>query len=110
VGSGRQEWFLRGTENAVVEETASPGFRILYPADGTVVALDPDIPTADQRLFFEAQPREDRLRWLLDGQWLGGAGSLVLWPPARGKHKLALIDASGRTLDSVFFEVRGIVK
>jgi len=110
VGSGRQEWFLRGTENAVVEETASPGFRILYPADGTVVALDPDIPMADQRLFFEAQPREDRLRWFLDGQWLGGAGSLVLWPPARGKHKLALIDASGRTLDSVFFEVRGIVK
>jgi penicillin-binding protein 1C len=109
-GSGRQEYFIRGTDNALAGTVAAPGFRIVYPTDGTVVACDPDIPPGEQRLFFEAQPREDGLGWRLDGQRFGGAGALVLWPPVPGKHKLSLIDGSGRVLDSVSFEVRGIVK
>ncbi len=106
-GDGRREWFIRGTENAVLAGEANHGFRILYPAPGTIVALDPDIPPEDQRLFFEADPKDERLRWALDGHTIGSAGALLLWTPVRGKHSLALIDGTGHTVDTVTFEVRG---
>jgi penicillin-binding protein 1C len=105
--SSRQEWFIQGTENAVLPGTAAMGFRIVYPASGTIFALDPDIPAEDQKLFFEAQPKDNLLRWVLDGRQIGDAGELFLWTPVRGKHALALIDASKRTVDSITFEVRG---
>ncbi len=106
---GRREWFIRGTENATLSGTANPGFRIAYPAPGMIVALDPDIPPEDQKLFFEAQPSDGSLRWVLDKSMIGDAGALFLWTPVRGKHTLALVDASERTVDSVTFEVRGIL-
>lgn len=104
---GRQEWFLQGTEQATAPGEESPGFHIAYPATGTIIAIDPDIPLQDQKVFFEARPRDDRLRWLLDGHDIGGAGALLLWTPVRGKHALALVDGSARTLDAITFEVRG---
>jgi penicillin-binding protein 1C len=107
VGNGRREWFLRGTEMSVMPGVANPGVRIAYPVSGTIVALDPDIPAEEQKLFFEAQPPDDRLQWMLDGSRLGGAGSLRLWTPVPGKHSLALVDAADRVLDRVAFEVRG---
>jgi penicillin-binding protein 1C len=103
----RKEWFIRGTENAVLTGTAGPGFRIVYPAAGTIFALDPDIPSEDQKLFFEAQPKDSLLHWVLDGQPIGSAGALLLWTPISGKHALTLADGSGRVVDSVSFEVRG---
>jgi penicillin-binding protein 1C len=104
---GQREWFIRGTENNILPGTASQGFRILYPASGTIFALDPDIPADDQKLFFEAQPKDNLLQWVLDGELIGGAGDLLLWTPARGKHSLSLVDSSKCTMDSVTFEVRG---
>jgi penicillin-binding protein 1C len=107
--SGRREWFIKGTENAVLPGTAGLEFRIIYPASGTVFALDPDIPAEDQKLFFEAQPKDHLLRWVLDGQPIGNAAALLLWTPVRGKHDLALVDSSHHTVDSVTFEVRGYI-
>jgi len=106
-GKGRREWFLRGTEAAVVAGLARAGSRITYPAPETVIALDPDIPAEDQKVFFEANPVDDRLHWALDGESIGSAGTLVLWTPKSGKHTLALVDSSGHALDSITFEVRG---
>ena len=106
-GNSRREWFIRGTEEAVLPGAANPRFRITYPATGTIIALDPDIPSEDQKLFFEAEPKDDRLHWVLDGRSIGSAGTLLLWTPARGRHELVLVDAAGHTLDSVTFEVRG---
>ncbi len=106
----RQEWFLKGTEQAVAPGEENPGFHIVYPAAGTVIALDPDIPVQEQKLFFEALPKDDRLRWILDGHDIGGAGALLLWTPIRGKHALTLVDASAHTLDSITFEVRGFLR
>jgi penicillin-binding protein 1C len=105
--AGRREWFIRGTELAVVPGVPNAGSHITYPAAGTVIALDPDIPLEDQKLFFEAQPRSGTLHWLLDGRTIGDAGALVLWTPVHGKHVLALVDASDHIVDSVTFEVRG---
>ncbi len=104
----RREWFIRGTETEVVRPAANQAaFRIIYPAAGTIVALDPDIPQEDQKLFFEAEPEGNALSWLLDEEPLGAAASVLLWTPVKGKHTLSLVDTAGRTVDSITFEVRG---
>jgi penicillin-binding protein 1C len=107
----RSEWFLRGTETSVVQEASSQtNFRIVYPASQTIVALDPDIPEDQQKVFFESQPKDNSLRWKLNGEDIGRAGSVLLWDPQRGKHYLELVDETNRVLDSVNFEVRGTKK
>ena len=103
------EWFLRGTEAAGAAEAAPAVFRIGYPAAGTIVALDPDIPADRQKLFFEADPGDSSLRWTLDGERLDSSGGLVLWTPRAGRHTLGLADPAGRIVDTVDFEVRGSV-
>ncbi|MFH1572699.1 MAG: penicillin-binding protein 1C, partial [Acidobacteriota bacterium] len=106
-GPRRSELFIAGTETTNVREVpAFGGSRIAYPVDGTMVALDPDIPQEDQRLFFEADPPSGELRWVLNGQDLGPAGSLRLWSPQRGNYSLSLVDGGNRSVDSVTFFVR----
>ena len=108
LGYDRTEWFLKGTETLMVKAASDQSnFRIVYPTSGTIIALDPEIPEDQQKLFFECQPRGNKLQWRLDGESAGPAGSLLLWSPQRGQHTLALIDETGRVLDSVSFEVRG---
>ena len=107
---GRREWFIRGTERAILPGVASPEPKIVYPPEGMIVALDPDIPPDEQKVFFEAEPANGLLQWVLDGRVIGGAGRLLLWSPVRGKHQLALINPSNQILDTVAFEVRGYQK
>ncbi len=115
----RDDWFLRGTETPVVglaadaeasalHQAATRGApRIGSPADGTLFALDPDIPAARQRIAFErAGGASSSSTWQLDGQPLG-SGERVLWLPWPGRHVLALIGADGKEADTVHFEVRG---
>src|SRR5207302_10007613 len=54
--------------------------RIDSPADGPIIALDPDIPAHHQALLFAAQGDRATLNWTLDGKLLGQADTL-LWPP-----------------------------
>jgi penicillin-binding protein 1C len=104
----KQEWFIRGTETAMVQQADDRVFpRIIYPTSGTIVALDPDIPQDDQKMFFEAKPDAIHFEWNLDGRRLGPSAALVPWSPRKGKHVLRLVDADQRELDSVTFEVRG---
>lgn len=103
----RREWFMRGTENALTAGIARPAARIIYPAANSIIALDPDIPSEDQKLFFEAHLTAGNLYWKLDGKNLGDSGALVLWTPEPGTHVLMLVDASERAVDAVTFEVRG---
>jgi penicillin-binding protein 1C len=81
--------------------------QIKYPAPGTIITLDPDIPERLQRVLFSAHERSKDHRWILNGRTLGSAGASLAWKPKRGKHILALVDREGRVLDSVSFEVRG---
>jgi len=107
-GARRKEWFLPGTEAATFEIAPAPAnFRISYPAPGTVVALDPDIPEEEQRLFFASEPRDRSHHFELNGENLGSAGSLLLWQPKQGKYRLLLRDAQDRILDAIEFQVRG---
>ena len=104
----RLEWFIAGTEpSAAIAPLNDRNPRILSPAAETVIALDPDIPHALQRVRFEADPGADA-RWMLDSRDLGPATELVLWPPTPGLHVLALTDCSGHALDQVSFKVRGL--
>ena len=78
--------------------------RIIAPANGTILALDPDIPPARQRVHFTADA--PGARWLLDGKPLA-TGSSVQWLPWPGRHRVTLVDAGGQTLDEIRLEVRG---
>ena len=110
----RDEVFLAGTGQAIqragtqtqVEGVAAPALRfgITSPKDGSIFALDPDMPASAQRITFEGEPG----RWLLDGVLIGVDGSArIRWAPWPGRHELALIRRGGELLQKVRFEVRG---
>lgn len=129
----RQEWFLAGTEQrhfSPLARGAAPNdtrtgkgngvhggrkdngpsvlpARIVAPAPDTIIALDPDIPPANQQLRLEAShgtPTE--LHWFIDDQPVG-QGARVGWMPLPGRHTITLRDARGGVLDVRRIEVRG---
>ena len=127
--AAREEWFVQGTQqtlfamdtgaasadaasaggqkglikNAVAAVTGAAA-RITAPAPGTIIALDPDIPPARQRLQFTATG--SGLLWRMDGKPLG-RGARVAWLPWPGRHVVQITDATGRVLDEIRIEVRG---
>ncbi len=126
--SPRQEWFVAGTQQALfaIDSEAAGAYsegvesgngsnidgsgataRILAPAPGSIVALDPDIPPAYQRVQFVAgDVGMAALRWRMDGKPVG-RGAQWAWLPWPGRHRVELLDASGRVLDQIQIEVRG---
>jgi penicillin-binding protein 1C len=117
----RGEWFVRGTQmshidltaNAAQSRGASAGAgidaqaaRIGAPTDGTIFALDPDIPPTRQRVWFERSVSGARLAWRLDGKPYGH-DARAAWLPWPGRHVLELVDARGEAVDRAAFEVRG---
>ena len=121
--SPREEWFVRGTQQAVfaIDTEAAGAYvtsasgkkhmnfgvpaRIIAPAPGSIIALDPDIPPAHQRLQLQAQGGT-ALRWRIDGRPVG-QGAALAWLPWPGRHRVELLDAQGQMQDSVQIEVRG---
>ncbi len=130
--AARDEWFLPGTAQsvfAIESEAASaepasaasqkglkpaqPGSdvppRITRPQDGTILALDPDIPPANQRLLLQADAgsaKPQNLHW-----WIGaheiGRGREAQWLPWPGRHVVQLRDGRGAVQDERRIEVRG---
>ena len=102
----REEVFLLGSERAVLRETAEVDgarrFGITSPRDGSVFAIDPDMPPAAQRITFEGE----RGQWVLDGRPLG-TSERWRWAPWPGRHRLTLLGRDNQALQSVSFEVRG---
>jgi membrane carboxypeptidase/penicillin-binding protein PbpC len=96
------EWFLAGTEprtGAAAAPSPFPAFGIRSPRDGSIVALDPEIPMAAQRLVFEGAAG----RWSVGGRPVG-QGTRVSWLPRPGRHVIELHTAGGR--ERVEIEVR----
>ena len=99
------EWWLDGTgpgpSGRARPELAA--FGILRPRDGSVFALDPEIPPAAQRLVIEGAPG----RWVLGGRVLG-EGTRLEWLPRPGRHVLERHGgaAEGGRVERVRFEVR----
>jgi penicillin-binding protein 1C len=106
----RQEYFLAGTETSEVEpaqHTSAASRMIAAPTDGTIVALDPDIPPNAQRLKIRsATAPGTSIHWRLDGKSLSDLAELD-WPLWPGHHHLELLDAKHKVIDQINFEVRG---
>jgi penicillin-binding protein 1C len=99
----KKEWFIAGTEPDRVERVGQQE-RILYPSPGTIIAVDPDIPQEEQRIFFESTAAGQRT-WVLNNRVIGKADT-VSWVPTIGKYALVLKDRDDRLIDEVEFEVR----
>jgi penicillin-binding protein 1C len=122
--AARLEWFLSGTEqtNFAINSgavnvystrarsqidsnnSARPVARITTPTNGTIIALDPDIPPANQRVRLAAVGSE--LRWLIDGKPFA-YGPSAQWLPWPGKHVIQITRSGTEILDDVRLEVRG---
>ncbi|WPG36553.1 penicillin-binding protein 1C [Variovorax sp. EBFNA2] len=107
--AARSEWFLQGTEQplfaldtGMASDAASA--RITAPSDGTILALDPDIPPQRQRVRFESEGRG--VQWRIDGKF-HARGNSAQWLPWPGRHLIELVDASGKVVDQRRVEVRG---
>lgn len=106
----RREVFIAGTEMSLVRGVVGESLaRIAYPTDGTIIALDPDIPPERQRISLRlSASAPSKGLWRLDGQRLGRASSQALWLPRPGRHRLVLEDGAGKELDAVSFDVRAL--
>ncbi len=106
----RDEWFITGTEQPVIRAAGGEALaRIAYPADSSILALDPDIPPGRQRLPLRlSSPAAAGWRWQLDGKPLARADAPAHWLPQPGRHTLQLLDRQGGLADSVNFEVRAM--
>ena len=122
--AARSEWFVSGTQQSTFAmdsgaaraistgargpkdsiTRAAPSARITAPTNGTIIALDPDIPPQAQRLTLQAEG--SNLRWLVDGKPFA-KGNAAQWPIWPGRHLIQITDAKGQVLDQVRLEVRG---
>ncbi|MCZ7597499.1 MAG: penicillin-binding protein 1C [Gammaproteobacteria bacterium] len=100
----RREWFVGGTamDEVVSLAPASRPPRIAYPGPGMIMAVDGDIPAANQRVHFSADRMPRTGRWRIDG-----VATVERWTPVPGSHRLELVDGDGAVLDEVRFTVRG---
>ncbi len=96
-----------GTQSTLASK---PNARIVMPTQGTILALDPDIPDSAQHVTLKAEQfgAQHSLHWKINDTVLSG-GNSTTWQPRPGQHNIALIDSSGVTLDRINIEVRGAV-
>lgn len=114
----RREWYLSGTgvpgagvagaQVTAVPATVRPS--IQSPANGMILAVDPDIPAGHQKVLIAVRGERPGMRLMLNGRPLGPAVPARLWRPVPGAYYLTLEDAGGRQLDRVLFRVRGLTR
>jgi penicillin-binding protein 1C len=104
----RMEWFVAGTSQSVLVETATASrkARITSPVSGSMFAYDPDIPPGNQSVGVQFSGSVDQYRLTLDGRVFGSAASANQIPLIPGSHLLALLDRNGRAVDQVRFTVQ----
>jgi penicillin-binding protein 1C len=104
----RREWFLGATApGSALSDLDDANVKIVSPAPDTIVAVDPDVPSNEQRIAFEASVAPHDSRWVLDGHVLGAVHGVLLWAPSPGVHTLSIVRESGAALDKIRFSVRG---
>jgi penicillin-binding protein 1C len=72
-----------------------------------VLAVDPDIPPARQRVLVQVAGARSGTRLLIDAARYTAEGP-VLWRPVPGRHVLRLVDERGTELDRAQITVRGV--
>lgn len=90
-------------------EGGREALQIAEPVDGTILALDPDIPPSRQRVRLRAIDIAARTvqwaDWYLDDEHYAQAGETD-WLPVPGRHVIELRGGDGMVLDRVRIEVR----
>jgi penicillin-binding protein 1C len=106
----REEWFIAGTESALVTAIGNGAVRprIESPPHGAVYAIDPDIPRERQRVIVAARGAPAGARLVVEGARHARADRPLLWLPEPGPRTIVLTARDGRELDRVRIEVRGI--
>lgn len=107
----QNEWYIVGTEPSpnLVKFQSKPSHhaKITYPVEGLMIARDPDIPLAHQRVFFESNSSDSSAKWILNSKYLASAAKPYAWPPGEpGGYNLQLISGSGEVLDQIRFTIR----
>lgn len=103
----RDEWFLNGTQTRVVA-TGLPAVspRLVGPGEGTVIALDPDIPLNRQKVIIRYLPAPARVQVRVGAETLAGEEGRAGWSPRPGSHRIELLGEDGSLFDAVSIEVR----
>ena len=103
----RKEWFINGTQTTRITSTFSSASvpRIIYPASGTIIVYDPDIPSENQAVVVELSQRAQGQELLLDGVPLSSNEAAIRWVPSEGVHVLKLVQRQ-LAIDTVEFVVR----
>ncbi|MDG0817255.1 penicillin-binding protein 1C [Bdellovibrio svalbardensis] len=75
-----------------------PKVRILYPQDGMILAVDPAIPLANQKmpLLVEGEQKK-KFSWRINGKTLVSAKEPYLWTPTPGRHTFELLSGNAST-------------
>lgn len=112
----REEFFIDGTAmtevvalSSLAPDALAP-ITIERPINGSILAIDPEIPASSQKLLLKASiaehdARASALQWQL-GELTLGQGSEYFWSLRRGSHIIRLKDAQGELLDQVRITVR----
>ncbi|MNL40940.1 penicillin-binding protein 1C [compost metagenome] len=78
-------------ESQDAKPTRYPRAKILYPQNGMVLALDPDIPVKHQKVPFMADvPAGQKVEWRLNRKKISSSSGNYLWAPTKGKHHIEL--------------------
>jgi penicillin-binding protein 1C len=118
IEASRKDWFIvdakhpRATRAGVHEVVYSlPPARpqLVAPPHAAVIAPDPDIPQRLQSILLQASGGASHCM-RLDGKAVARCGEQkrMLPLPGPGRHRLELVDETGRVLDVHEFEVRPI--
>jgi penicillin-binding protein 1C len=85
--------------------TAAPP-HITYPPPGAVLALDPTLPIARQKLVLQIEGELAGTSVQIDATPPLPAAEGLLWNPVAGLHTIQLLDKRGQVLDRVAFSVQ----
>ena len=84
---------LAKTEGPATAPQKYPKARIIYPQEGMVLAIDPDIPLAHQKMpLMVESPSKKKLSWKINGKPVISKSGNHLWQPKAGKHTFELYE------------------
>ncbi len=84
--------------------------KIVYPLDGALLAIDPEIPLERQKVWIKTSKPEggdfSMSEWYINGEKAGLLRDPLLWSIRPGKFNIELKTAQGKVLDRSVFSVR----
>jgi len=101
----RSELFLDGHQRDKIRIITAQDLppSIIQPVDGTIIAIDPDIPFEHQMIRLLTRGQLDDMRLELNNKAIKPG---QLWSPRPGTHQLRILDDQQKILDQVSFSVR----